>query len=117
MANREDSLLDLYRILPADQQQALLDYAEFLAERYGKAAEPVSLQPVDIPRPENESVMKAIKRLSKTYPMLDTKELFEKTSSYMTRSLMQGEDDLLIIEEMELYFEERYRSFVGEQDK
>jgi hypothetical protein len=117
MAATEKELVNIFQRLPKVQKQALLDYADFLVERYGQEAEPVSEQPLDIPRPENESVVKAIKRLSRTYPMLDTKALFEKTSSFMTRSLMHGEDDLLIIDEMEVFFEERYRHYVRSKDE
>ena len=117
MAITEKALLEKFNGLPAEQKQALADYADFLFERYGKQPDPVPDQPLEIPRPENESVIKAIKRLSKTYPMLDTRELFEKTSSFMTRSLMHGEDDIVIIDEMEVFFEHHYQRFIEKNKK
>ena len=41
-----------------------------------------------IPRPETESVIAAIKRLSKTYPMLERKLLFNQTSILMNYLLI-----------------------------
>ncbi len=117
MSKKEDALLKGFVKLPEAQQQILLEFTEFLVQRYAIEAEPVSDHPLDIPRPEKESVVKAVKRLSKTYPMLDTKELFEKTSSFMMRNLMHGEESVVVIDEMEMFFEKRYLVFSKEEVK
>ena len=72
-------LLDILESLPPAQAETLLEFAEFLAARHGQAltsdtpeqVAAATLLPLDIPRPEKESVVKAIKRLAATYPMLD----------------------------------------------
>jgi hypothetical protein len=117
MSVDEKVLLKKFRLLPEAQKQALADYAEFLSQRYAEEPEPVPQQPLDIPRPQQETVIKAIQRLSKTYPMLDSKELFEKTSTYMMRNLMQGEDNDMLIDEMEVFFKERYQAYLNNRDK
>lgn len=116
MKKTEKAILESFRLLPAEQQQALADYAEWLAARYGQADEAVSRQPLDIPRPAEESVVKAIRRLSNTYPMLDTSEMLTRTSSFMTRHVMQGQDSAEIIDEMEEYFRECYEEQIGDAD-
>lgn len=117
MPDEEKVLLKNFRQLPKTQQQTLLDYAEFLSQRYAIEAEPVADHPLDIPRPQEESVIKAVKRLSKTYPMLDSTKLFEKTSSFMMRNLMHGEACASLIDEMEIFFEEHYQAHHREKSK
>ena len=60
-------LLMIFRSLSESRQQALLDYADFLAGKEGTeiAAAPPT-EPLDIPRPEKENVVKAIQRLTRT---------------------------------------------------
>jgi len=116
MANLEDVLLKNLRKLPETQQQMLADFADFLCQRYAIEEKPVAQQPVDIPRPQEESVVKAVRRLSKTYPMLDSKALFEKTSSFMMKNLMHGEDSGLVIDEMEIFFQQTYQSYISEKE-
>ena len=117
MADIEKKLLKSLRQLPEAQQQALLDYAEFLTQRYAIEEELVPQQPVDISRPAEESVVKAVRRLSKTYPMLESKELFEKTSSFMMRNLMHGEGSETVIDEMEIFFRQSYKSHIDEKEQ
>jgi len=116
MSKLEDTILKSLRQLPEAQQQVLADYAEFLCQRYAIEEDSVAQIPLDIPRPQEESVVKAIKRLSKTYPMLDSKELFEKTSSLMMRNLMHGEGNSVLIDEMEVYFEQTYLVYSNARD-
>ena len=116
MADLEDVLLKSLRKLPETQQQMLADFADFLCQRYAIEEKPVVTQPVDIPRPEEESVVKAVRRLSKTYPMLDSKDLFEKTSSFMMKNLMHGEDSGLVIDEMEIFFQQTYQSYISKKE-
>ena len=113
MSKLETALLKNLRQLPEAQKQSLADYAEFLCQRYA-IEEAVPTVPLDIPRPQQESVVKAIRRLAKTYPMLDSKELFEKTSSYMMRNMMHGEDSSALIDEMEVFFLKSYHTYISE---
>ena len=115
-------LSDIYAKLGEQERRSLLDYAEFLLERQqdvGKS-EPVSApaEPQLQPRPESESVVAAIKRLTRTYPMLDKQALFSGTSELMSAHLLQGRDAEEIIDELEALFEQYYRNYVEsfEQD-
>lgn len=116
MSDFETILLKNLRQLPPEQQQALVDYSDFLCQRYAIEETSVPQTPADISRPQVESVMKAIRRLSKTYPMLESKEMFEKTSSFMMRNLMHGEGSETVIDEMEVFFHQSYQNFLVEKD-
>lgn len=103
-------LLTVFRGLSESRQQALLDYAEFLAgkERIESDTAPPS-EPLPIPRPEKENVVKAIQRLMKTYPMLDQKLVFNDASAQMTRHLMHGVPAAEAIDELEQIFLRQYQ--------
>ncbi len=105
----ERSLLKHFRALPEAQQRSLLDYAEFLASRETLPAEAVPTSPLDIPRPEKESVVAAIKRLRKTYPMLDPDALLDQTSGLMMQHMIHGRAAPEVIDELEALFARRYR--------
>ena len=111
MPDLEDLLLKSLRQLPEAQKQTLVDYAEFLCQRYAVEETVVPQHPVDIPRPQEESVVKAVRRLAKTYPMLDSKELFEKTSSFMMQHVVHGRQASEVIDELEHYFRQQYEAF------
>jgi len=103
-------LLTLFRGLSEARRQALLDYAEFLAgkENVERAAEP-SQEPVPIPRPEQENVVKAIQRLMQTYPMLERNQVFHEASAQMTRHLLHGVAPSEAIDELERIFARHYQ--------
>ncbi len=117
----EKRLNEILRRLPAAQAAALLEFAEFLLIRHGStgaeatpgitAAETPT--PLDIPRPAEESVVKAVKRLRATYPMLDARKLLNETSSLMTQHVMQGRDKIEVIEELEILFRTHYEKLTG----
>ncbi|KPK10235.1 MAG: hypothetical protein AMJ68_09820, partial [Acidithiobacillales bacterium SG8_45] len=86
----EEKLLQWFRRLPDAQARSLLDYAHFLNEQHGAHPESLTLQ--DIPRPEDETVISAIKRLRSTYPMLDPAHLLAETSELMNKHLLQGQE-------------------------
>ena len=98
-------LLGLFRALSASRQQALIEYAEFLMGKESVELEsaPPS-EPLAIPRPEQENVVKAIQRLRQTYPMLDSGSVFNDASAQMTRHLMHGVDAVEVIDELERIF-------------
>ncbi len=97
----------LARQLPTAEQATLLAFAEFLHTRSAlEAPPPPRLQP--IPRPEQESVIAAIKRLSQTYPMLDKATLFNDTSQLMTQHVMQGRPAKEVIDDLEKLFQQHY---------
>ncbi len=78
VGNDEKQLVGMFLKMSALDQVALLAFAEFLSQRAvpNAVAIPVPeveelLEPVDIPRPKDERVVAAVKRLSRTYPMLN----------------------------------------------
>jgi hypothetical protein len=103
-------LVSLFRSLSETRQQALLDYAEFLAGKDGTeiAAAPPA-DPLPIPRPEQENVVKAIQRLMQTYPMLERNQIFHEASAQMTRHLVHGVAAAEAIDELERIFERQYQ--------
>ena len=103
-------LVSIFRSLSETRQQALLEYAEFLAEKEGAdiAAAPPN-EPLSIPRPEKENVVKAIQRLMQTYPMLERNQIFHEASAQMTRHLIHGVVALEAIDELERVFARQYQ--------
>lgn len=104
-------LLKLYKAIDGPGRESLLAFAEFLLQRTElepKPPEPLP-EPIPIARPERESVVAAIKRLSKTYHMLDRSTLFTETSSLMTAHIMQGRPAPEVIDELQTLFETHYR--------
>ncbi len=115
MLSGEKILIRLFRSLPDPDRQTLLAFAEFLAGRVREGAAEKVAEPLDIPRPEQESVVKAIKRLTATYPMLDRGKLLHETSSRMTEHLMHGKPASQVIDELEAVFSTHYQRFKVEQ--
>lgn len=110
MKAAEKNLVGLFRALDDDRQRTLLAFAEFLAARSPPPAA-ASPEPQTIPRPAEESVVKAIRRLMATYPMLDRGNLLNETSSYMTRHVMQGKPAIEVIDELEIVFARHYERY------
>lgn len=108
MTGEEKNLLELYRALPQEERQTLRAFAEFLASRVSSPASSEVPSPVPIPRAEGETVIKAIKRLRATYPMLDPRKLLHETSHYVTQHVMQGRPAEEVIEELEIVFARHY---------
>ena len=106
-------LVSIFRGLSEARQQALLDYAGFLAGKEGaEAATAPPSEPLPIPRPEQENVVKAIQRLMQTYPMLERNRLFHEASAQMTRHLVHGVAAEDAIDELERIFARHYQSHV-----
>lgn len=110
MTAEERRLLRLFRGLPAAQRAGLLDYAEYLASRAAPLEDDKPKQPLPIPRPAEESVVKAIRRLRQTYPMLDANRLLHETSSLMAQHVMHKRPAAEVIDELEALFRRHYDS-------
>lgn len=106
----EKQLLSLVRRLPKAQAGQLLEFAEFLADRHAPVE--VATDPLSIPRPAEENVIKAIKRLSATYPMLDRVKLLDEASHLMTQHVIQGRAAVEVIDELEVLFRRRYENLL-----
>lgn len=127
--DRKDALIQLLdKLSPADLA-TVARFAEFLLQRSADesvtavAAAPAAAAlpvPADIPepeaiaRPEGEKVVAAVKRLSKTYYMLDKKQMLGVTSDLVTQHLLQGRDAVDVIDELESLFAQHYRKLKGE---
>lgn len=115
MNKKEQKLLEYYQCLPKEYAETLLAYAEFMAERFGQDEE-ISLEVQSIPRPTEESVIAAIKRLSATYPMLDKVKVFNDTSSLMSQHIIQGREAMEVIDELEALFQQEYNDLLKDRE-
>jgi hypothetical protein len=115
MTADERRLLRLFRALSENRQVGLLDYAEFLLARVLPEQAPVSQLPQDIARPAQESVVKAIKRLRETYPMLDRAKLIHETSALMSQHLMHGRKAVEVIDDLEALFARHFQALENPQ--
>ncbi|UCC55225.1 MAG: hypothetical protein JSU75_07540, partial [Gammaproteobacteria bacterium] len=84
----------------------LLTFAQFLQQREGtpnerpvRAASARISEPEKIERPADESVVGALKRLSKTYPMIDKSEMLSATSDLVATHIMQGTEASKVIDQ------------------
>lgn len=107
----ERRLLSYYRKLAEADQQTLLRFAEFLNGQEAVPPSTVSVpaEPEDIPRPRDETVIAAIKRLRQTYPMINRDTVFHETSALMTQHVMQGREAEEVIDELESLFLKQYQ--------
>ncbi len=106
-------LIDLYQAMDDERKRSLSDFADFLYAQ----AEPVVkeiLPPNDIPRPQQETVVGAIKRLKVTYHMVESMSVFSAASSLMTDHMVKGRDVVEVIDEMEMLFENAYKKLAME---
>ncbi|MDD5329552.1 MAG: hypothetical protein PHX38_06075 [Sulfuricella sp.] len=104
----EKKLLRVFGSLPAAQQDTVLAFVEFLAARNPPPEAAVPQTPQPIPRPSGESVVKAIKRLRETYPMLNPDKLLHETSGLMMKHVMNGKPAVETIDELEALFARYY---------
>lgn len=111
MKSAAKQLTDIYNRLPPQEQKTLVDFAEFLLAR-APDLEPVITEPLDIPRPDEESVVAAIKRLNKTYPMIERSTVLHETSNLMMQHMMSGRSATDVIDELEQLFEQRFKAFI-----
>jgi len=104
------NLLACFRALGKEDQHALLAFGEFLRAKTPQKAQPTA--PLAIARPEKESVVGAMKRLSKTYPMLNKEVILHQASAVMSQHVMGGKSAQAAIDDLEALF----RRAFDEQD-
>ncbi len=107
-------LLARFECLSETQRETLLSFAEFLATRTPQDPTEATPPPEPryTPRPEQESVIAAIKRLNATYFMLEDRAgLLNETSLLMTQHVMQGRDIREVIDELETLFARFYEEW------
>ncbi len=115
---KERQLIKLFKKLSDADKNTLQAFAEFLASRGESSAadkqhedmgQSIPVKPLSIERPEKESVIKAIKRLSETYPMVDKENILHPISDLMTAHMLQGKQASIVIDELEIIFSNEYK--------
>jgi DNA polymerase/3'-5' exonuclease PolX len=106
-----DALRKLFESLDQERQTSLFDYAEFLLSRGGPVVKEIG-EPLDIPKPDTETVVGAIRRMKQTYPMIDSLQVFSTASNLMTDHMVKGRELGEVINEIEALFEQTYRDML-----
>ena len=109
------ALIELYDSMDDERKRSLCDFADFLHAQ----AEPVSKEipePDDIPRPEQETVVGAVKRLKTKYHMVESMTVFSAASALMTDHMVKGRDVAEVIDEMEMLFEDAYKNLLQDNE-
>ena len=125
----EEELLAIFRQLSSVDQAAVASFAQFLSSRSFVDVEsitvssaPVVAEVKEIPepefteRPDDEKVVAAIKRLSKTYSMLNKKDMLGATSDLVTQHILHRRDASEVIDELEAIFSDQYRQLLESND-
>jgi hypothetical protein len=106
-------LLTLFGALGEQDKASLLAFAEFLTSRGGaveQRREPQ--QPTLAPRPDKETVVAAMRRLSNGYTMLDKAVILHEAAGLMAAHTLQGRPAMEVIDELEGLFEREYRRYL-----
>lgn len=112
MKKSEKQLVERYRVLPEAERATLLAFAEFLALRCAPPEDQVEA-PESIARPQQESVIAAVKRLSATFPMLDKDKMLGETSDLVSQHVVRGRDATEVIDELEHLFRRHYETYLA----
>ena len=108
--NNRKKLRALLDSLSDTQINSLLDFASYLTAGSTGEQEPEVMGPVEISRPENESVIEAIKRMKSTYPMLDPQAMLPQTADLLSQHVMQGRAAEQVIDDLESLFKSAYEA-------
>lgn len=113
LSSEQRRLLALYGALPSQDRASLLAFAEFLTTREGELAEKQApAEPLRTPRPEEESVVSAMRRLSGDFAMLDKSVILHEAASLMAQHTLQGRAAVEVIDELEGLFEREYQRYL-----
>jgi len=113
----EKKLLNVISDLDNNDLNSVLSFAEFLLDKAKQEGRLIVVTEVlDIPRPEEERVVAAIKRLSETYPMIKKNTMLDETASLMSAHILQGRDAVEVIDELEELFQKHYKEFCQQRE-
>jgi hypothetical protein len=104
----EGKLLELFDQLTSDQQDKLIAFAEFLT---GNPPGDPAAEPLSIPRPAAETVTMAIRRLARSYPMLDRRRLMGEASQLLAQHALQGRPSAAVIDDLEALFSRSFEQY------
>lgn len=110
----KNRLIEILGQLSRAEQAALLDYAEFMLSRSEHARTRSIREPLDIPRPDDESVVAAMRRLTETYPMLNKDKLLHEAAGLMSEHVMQGRAANVVIDDLQVLFHRHYEALCKE---
>lgn len=99
---RRQDLLALFERLERRQQDLLMEFAATLAAR-DHGSRPAAMR--QEPRPAEESVVAAIKRLTRAYPAAGRRRLMGPVSTLMAQHALEGRPAAGVIDELEALFE------------
>ena len=111
----EAALLELFGQLTSEQQEKLIAFAEFLTAN--PTGEAVASEPVAIPRPAAETVTMAIRRLVRSYPMLDRRHLMGEASQLLAQHVLQRRPSAEVIDDLEALFAVHYEQHTSKVEK
>ena len=115
LSKKERQLCKLYKSLSDNKRETLLSFAEFLSMQYAsEIVEEAVVElhlPVLIETTENESVVKAIKRLKSSYFMIEDENLLHEVSALMSEHIMKGVSAEEIIPRVETLFKKFYQQY------
>ncbi len=124
--DRSETFLEIFQQLSAVDQAAVQSFAEFLLSRSGSGGVPAEVAPQvrqreipvpePLPRPQDEKVVAAVKRLSKTYFMLDKTKMLGATSDLVTQHVLHRRAAAEVIDELEHLFEDQYQKLKKDED-
>ena len=125
MTDSRQKLQQMIQQLNEQDYRSVTDYVEYLLNRNTAVSDlsehtvsvSVTEEVVRIPRPEQETVVAAIQRLSQTYPMLEKSKLLHKASDLMSQHVMQGRVASEVIDELELLFTQFYQHHIEGKTK
>lgn len=105
-------LLDIFERLSEQDRKTLVDFACFLETRRSESDLKKIPELKITPRPKDESVVRAIRRLSSDYHMLDKAPILNEASVLMAQHIMHGRAADEVIDELERLFEQQYRKLL-----
>ncbi len=123
LPREQRQLLRLFSRLDSPRRASLRAFAEFLcqqqeAEEQGsERAAPEPRVPEEIPRPDEESVVAAMRRLTRTFPMINRDALLDRATSLMTAHMLQGQPAAEVIDELQALFEEHYQIYLHQHSQ
>ncbi|MCU0896045.1 MAG: hypothetical protein MUC55_00935 [Burkholderiales bacterium] len=94
-------------MLGADDRRTLLEFARFLAARRPRLE---AAARVGVPRPMNETVVQAVKRLNASYPGLERKRLVTRVGVLLSSHMVDGRDAASVIDELEALYVDAHRA-------